>query len=482
MNEPHFLVIPVDSRPVCYDQVADLAAIAGLHVAMPPRNLFGVLKTPADHDSMLQWWTQYLALNPQSAMILALDTLTYGGLIPSRVNTESAEVLRSRLQGYLSQLREGHRPRYAFSSILRIPNYNNAEEEPDYWAEYGSLLYQFSEETHLQKTMPDHLFNKIPGRCIEDFMSRRQKNFGLNKELLNRVETKELDYLIYCQDDTGPYGLNVQEAEYFKSNIQKRRLQSKIIVQTGADEAALILLARSLWQAEKKPLKIYPWFFPEHGKKVMAKFDGMPIANVVQRQITTLGGVMCLNPQDADLVFIINCPMEKMGDHCTQEPIIHDRTVPMRLVEALKPLLPTQNVAIADVVYANGADSFLLNACLEAGLPMDRLAAYAGWNTPGNTIGCALAMGSVAVWAQRYDRLNDEARRRLLMKRLLDDWIYQSDVRLKLRRKFPELPPESELNTEMQEGMERLLPMFRLNQMPSFSFPCNRLFEIAVNL
>lgn len=484
MPDRPFLVMPLDARPVCYDQVLDLARIGGVSVALPPPELLGVLKRPAPFEPLQQWWLETLQTLGKASLILSLDTLAYGGLIAGRVNTEPLETLQARAESFLKPLGGTQRPRYGFSSILRIPDYDNAEEEPDYWATYGRTLYQFSVETHRQGSMPADMFNKIPGDVLQDFLSRREKNFNLNQHFLRLLQKSSLDYLVYCQDDTGPYGMNVKEAEFLRNTLTKKSLTSQAYVQTGADEVALTLLAKGLWAKEPKPLKVFPWYVPEHGKKVMAKFDGMPVGQVVQRQLQTLGAVTCLSPTDADLVLLVNAPSDKMGDHCApQAGLVRPKEAVAELVNTLKTWLPKKNVAMADVVSANGSDPATTEAMLNAGLPVAQLAGYAGWNTPGNAIGTALAMGAVVTWAQRHGRLDESARQALLLKRFLDDWYYQAHVRMQLKKASPILPSASGLQQAMQPGIDTLKPLFDMNHVaPRVTFPCNRFFEVTIQL
>ena len=136
--------IPLDSRPVCYDLPIRLAESAGIELDMPAKNLLGHLKTPANFPALKRWMKNHLfELAP---IVVALDTLAYGGLIPSRLGNELEDELQKRIDLFFHSAQS---PRvFAFSSIMRIPNYNLAEEEPDYWSEYGQALYQYSVEHH----------------------------------------------------------------------------------------------------------------------------------------------------------------------------------------------------------------------------------------------------------------------------------------------------------------------------------------------
>jgi len=469
---------------VCYDFTAQLANLAGVSIVMPEPGLLGVLKKPAPFAAFWTWWQETLTQYPKSPMILALDTLAYGGLIASRVNPEPLQVLEGRVADFMSKVQETQRPRYGFSSILRIPNYNNAEEEPDYWEMYGRLLYEFSEKTHRDRNVATHVAEKIPDAILGDFLGRRQKNFGLNKRYLDFLKNRTLDYLVYCQDDTGQYGMNVKEADILSEQCAESNLQGVSMVQTGADEVALTLLSRTLWQAEGKPLKVYPWYFPGHAKKTVALFDGVPIGQVVQRQIQTAGGMPCLTPEDADVVLVVHGPTDQMGDHCSPRKTLKDPRYRPEMLAMLKEWIPKKAVVLADVAFANGADPDLMAHCQQEKVPLGQLAGFAAWNTPGNTIGSALAMGSVAFWAMQKGSFNAVAHRTLLRTRFLDDWIYQVEVRTALRRAFQNAMPEtSVLNEQMAEGVARVDALIGCVgwPVPQFSFPCGRLFEVAVH-
>jgi hypothetical protein len=114
---------------------------------------------------------------------------------------------------------------------------------------------------------------------------------------------------------------------------------------------------------------------------------------------------------------------------------------------------------------------------------LGELLGYAAWNTPGNTIGTTLAMGAVSVWAKRHGCLDDTARKTLLFKRLLDDWVYQSEIRFKFRQAYTECPADTVLQEAMQPSVGKLTSLLGLEHLkPTFSFPCNRMFEIQVSV
>ena len=88
--------IPIDNRPVCYNLAKDIAAMdKDIELLIPPREYLGDLIKPADIDKLFYW------INNQpvcESVILSLDTLAYGGLIPSRRSKDSFETIKSRIE------------------------------------------------------------------------------------------------------------------------------------------------------------------------------------------------------------------------------------------------------------------------------------------------------------------------------------------------------------------------------------------------
>jgi hypothetical protein len=88
-------ILPLDDRPVNYDYPRLLAAIAGLQVELPPRAWLGNPWRAAQHEQLIDWLRQ--TAPTADGLIVAVDTLAYGGLIPSRSNPDSFEQAARRL-------------------------------------------------------------------------------------------------------------------------------------------------------------------------------------------------------------------------------------------------------------------------------------------------------------------------------------------------------------------------------------------------
>ena len=481
-SHKRLFLIPLDSRPVCYDMPRRLAAVAGLELCMPSPALLGQLKTPANFKTLTRWVKNHLFEN--DPLIVALDTIAYGGLIPSRVNEEPLPMLQGRLDSFFGMIKTD--ACFGFSSILRIPNYNFDEEEPEYWNRYGKQLYAYSAELH----ECGHASSAgLPESVLYDFLARREKNMALNERHMDVLAEGKLDYLTYCQDDTGAYGLNVQEAEHLAAQIKKRKLANVAHIQTGADEVAACMLARWMVLQRPEPVKVYAFYSAETGRKLVAKFDGLPIETVVERAVKSCGAVLVKKAADADLWLMIHTPDERQGDHCSQEPAHTNPEQLDAVVQVLdQSLSQGKPFSIADVAYANGGDPRLMEKILTRFEDLTGLYGYAGWNTPGNAIGTAVAMGLIRLMAEENKTFDAAAFCKLMLIRLADDWLYQADVRYGVRRgmngsALKGEPDEKLLNVLMADGLFLLKSRLGLeNQSVQCHYPCKRTFEVEIGI
>ena len=117
-------LIPIDNRPVCYSLIKNICAIdQDIDLYIPPKDLLGGLKKSANIEALFDWLYH---LPYMDAMIISLDTLAYGGLIPSRRITDSFDEIKNRIRRLVPII--AGKKVYAFSSIMRISN-NNCNEE-----------------------------------------------------------------------------------------------------------------------------------------------------------------------------------------------------------------------------------------------------------------------------------------------------------------------------------------------------------------
>ena len=108
--------IPIDNRPVCYTLAKDIVSIdESIELFIPPREYLGGLNKVADIEKLLNWLS--LCPNPD-AMIISLDTIAYGGLIPSRRSNETLEQIKTRIERLKQILISKSTKVYCFCTFL----------------------------------------------------------------------------------------------------------------------------------------------------------------------------------------------------------------------------------------------------------------------------------------------------------------------------------------------------------------------------
>jgi len=436
--------LPIDNRPVCYTLPQDICAIdEGIELFLPERKFLGDLTKTADIENLLEW----LKSVPQSDVtILSLDTLVYGGLIPSRRSTETFDELKTRLGKIKQILQTKNSKIYAFSSIMRISNNNYNEEEKEYWSVYGKKIFEYSYKTH----KGEEFETDIPQEILDDYLNTRKRNFEVNKIYLEWQKEGFLDTLIFSKDDCAEYGFNVKEAQELENLGGKTK--------TGADEIPLTLLARAI----DKKIKIFVDFTEPEYKDIISNYEDVSIEKSVIGQLELGGFEAAKNEKDADLVLLVNNFVEKQG-----ELVMSWDTKPYDK----KLIIPDKPYAIADVRWANGGD----NAFVEQLLPKINLTnfyGYAGWNTSANTLGTILATIKLKWNAKKY---NENAFKNLQIIRLLDDWAYQANVRGQIKK-------PCDIKEIMQPYEKQLETVFDYKIQTEYSYPWDRKFEVEVSL
>lgn len=434
--------IPIDNRPVCYTLAKDICAIdGGIELFIPPREFLGGLDKVADIKKILKWLKSLPAVD---SIILPLDTVIYGGLIPSRRCSETFEELKLRTEELKAILLEKQAKVYAFSSIMRISNNNYNEEEKLYWSEYGKKIFEYSYAIHKGLRVQ----NDIPIEILDDYLKTRRRNFDINKIYLEWQKEGIFNTLIYSKDDCAEFGLNVMEAESLESMGGKTK--------TGADEIPLALLSRAI----QKNIKVYPVYTEPDFKNCVSNYEDVSIEKSVLSQLELGGFQIAESYNDADLILVVNNFIEKQGEHVMgwETKSFSEKFVP-----------PEKPYAIADVRFANGADNSFVEQLLPR-IDLNNFCGYAGWNTSANTLGSLLAGVKVKFKALQY---NEESFKKLQIIRFLDDWAYQANVRGKIESPCC-------IKELMQPYEQRLSQIFGLDINAVYTYPWNRKFEVEI--
>ena len=460
-------VIPIDNRPICYNLIEDiLAQDTDIELFLPKRNLLGGLTTCADIEGIYD----FLQNLPQvDILVISLDTIAYGGLVSSRRCPEDFSTIKNRILKFKNIISQKASCVYAFSSIMRISNNNINEEEKDYWAQWGKRIFEFSYYQHKSRKEKSYncVYNQIPEDILNDYLDTRKRNFEINKLYLDWLEDKTLDTLVFSKDDTGQYGLNVEEAEFLADEIKKRNVNA--FVKTGADEIPLTLITRALCKNEN--VKIKPrYIYPEQTDKI-SRYEDISIKECTEGQLNLAG---CEISDKCDLELIVNNFEIEQGDYVLGEH-----------VNCLKkPLnLPDRAYFIADTANANGADLGLVEELIKEKLD-PYLYGFCAYNTSANTLGCAIFSAVTKFLAKKNNTYDDIAFKKLMFIRLMDDWAYQANIRKYVRESAPDfLEALNEKTQNLKEYENKIANYLDFDYNDTcYSLPWNRSFEVEINV
>ena len=439
-------LIPIDNRPVCYTLPEITSKIDDdFELYLPDRKYLGDLKYQADIENLFKWLSDLPQID---GLVISLDTLAYGGLIPSRRCPETFEQIQERILKLKDILISKKCKIYAFSSIMRISNNNYNDEEKEYWSKYGTEIFKYSYNTHKfgksQKT-------NVPEEILEDYISTRKRNFEINKTYLKWQKEGLIDTLVFSKDDCAEFGFNVQEAE----ELENLGAYTK----TGADEIPLSLLSRMI----SGKIKVCPIFLEPEYKHLLSNYEDVSIEKSVLGQLE-LAGCEISSQNDADILLIVNNFKKNQGE-------IVMKIETESFAKDFK--LPDKPYMIADVRFANGADNNFVDELLFNNKLNDKtFYGYSAWNTSANTLGSLIYGAKVKFFANKY---NPKAFNRLQITRFLDDWAYQANVRQQLTN-----PDEEILNEKMQEFEKKLSDVIMQSIDVKYSFPWERLFEVEI--
>ena len=436
--------IPIDNRPVCYNLAEQICAVDdNIKLFLPDRELLGGLLKIADVEGIFDWLEN---LHATDAVIMCLDTIAYGGLIPSRRSTDTFDEVKARIDRLKAILNKKNAKIYAFSSIMRISNNNINEEEKDYWNIWGKKIFNYSFCMDKYGTICK---KEVPDEILDDYLATRKRNFEINKIYLELQKQGFFETLVFSKDDCAQYGFNVQEAK------ELEKLGG--FVKTGADEIPLTLLARAV----AKQLKISLQFSEPEFKNLISNYEDVSVEKSVIGQIELAGCKIC-EPEDADILLYVNNFKNNQG-----EIVMKQET------ECFKGVwkIPDKPYMIADVRFANGADNGFVKELFKSDFDKN-FYGYSAWNTTANSLGSLICAAKIKFFAKHY---NDDEFKKLQTIRFLDDWAYQANVRQKLEQTDTGLLKEKMKPFE-NIVFEKMGKKYDVN----YEFPWNRLFEVEI--
>ncbi len=432
--------VPIDNRPVCYTLPKMIAEIdKDIQLFLPEREFLGDLTKHANVVEILNWLEKLPELD---AIVISLDMVAYGGLIPSRRCPETFEEIKSRIELLKTVLKSKNAKIYAFSSIMRISNNNVNEEEKEYWSKWGKKIFNYSYCTHKYGAVCK---KEVPDEILDDYLITRRRNFEINKIYLDWQKEGLFDTLVFSKDDCAEYGFNVQEAQALE-NLGG-------FVKTGADEIPLSLLSRAV----QGDIKIAPVFLEPDFKNLVSNYEDVSVEKSVLNQIE-LAGCTVATIENADILLYVNNFKDKQG-----EIVMGVSTEPF--AGMWKP--PEKPFMIADVRFANGADNELVK---QFNIFDEKFYGYSAWNTTANSLGSLICAAKIKFLALKYD---ETAFKKLETIRFLDDWAYQANIR-------QEKPDLNILPSLMKPYENKISELIGKTFSLSYNYPWNRFFEVEI--
>ncbi|WP_139892519.1 DUF4127 family protein [Bacillus sp. D386] len=397
--------IPLDERPCNYSFPSLLTEQTDVNIVKPSSSMMGDKKVPGNTEKIWEWLFE--EARDADGLILSLDTLLYGGIIPSRLHQLTLDEIRTSLLrlGRLKEINPDVKL-YAFNLIMRCPKYSSSDEEPDYYADWGSEIFQYGRLQHLisanlaseeDQQQYENLRLQLPQEVVDDYLTRRKINVEVNKLVLGYVNNGIIDFLVIPQDDSAPYGWTALDQQVVRGAIASHHLELDVYMYPGADEVGCTLLARMLNSFKKKRPIVYPVFSSIQGPSVIPLYEDRPLMETLKYQILAAGGLLTSDSTLADFVLFVNTPVEPMMEAAYQDNLSTKYQVNRNLIDFVEQLEYTVNerniqCVVADVAFANGADLGLLTLLKRKKL-LFKLAGYAGWNTSSNTLGTCITQG-----------------------------------------------------------------------------------------
>lgn len=432
----NLLYLPLDERFTTRELFLSNAQITPFHILTPNDSILPHKKNLPEIKTLLDWTQKTAKISDVG--IISAEMLLYGGLLGSRISLDSVADVQERLQILVKIHRENPNLRLLVSStVTRIPAYPSSEEEPDYYAKYGREIFQFSYYSHryeklknpLDKISANNFKNQIPQDVLDDFLTRRERNLIINKELIKLVEKNVIERLVITLDDNSEYGFSKKEAEELEKLAAP--FNDRIAVYPGADEAQLTLLSNLV--ARDKPVSIYPVYRFPQAKNLIPAFEGVPLEESVRGQIRAAGGSVENDLSKAECILYVNNFEDKETfppKNITELPAAVE-TFEQWLKHSAITTIRDKILILADNRFYNGADTELIAAIFKSKINPEQIA-YAGWNTSGNTLGSAISLG-VLRRKMKPNANNFLHFKKLLFARFIEDWVYMTIGRNQVR-------------------------------------------------
>jgi len=429
------LLVPLDSRPAAGQFAQVIGRMGGAEVRMPPYDALGRFTSAGRPDEILDWIEQQAALGIRSVVVSA-DMVAYGGLIASRVNETNLDVAKRRIER-LTRLKADYPDLkiYVFSSIMRLAP--TATSTTASWRMNLARLVELQDQAARQKSAElagkvQRLTTMVPAAEIAKYKATRKRNHDLQLHLLQLVKSGGIDYLILGQDDAKEFGPHIGERNTLQAVTAKSGLEAKVFFCEGIDQHSNVLVSRAVLKQNGWIPRVKVVYSDPASADTIAYYESRPIRKSLEAHIFASGARPVNATGESDYTLYVNTPNPRPGSF---------KVFTQLLAQEIDKRAP---VAVADInLGASGVpDQELFNVVTKQDRP-EKLLAYAGWNTAGNTLGTAIPAASMAQLARRLypESLDLElARVEFLLHRFVNDFAYHRYTRPAAYQLIDELP------------------------------------------
>lgn len=430
VSNTKILLIPLDDRPPCLQFTQKMGLIGNAEVIAPPKDLLGSFTIPGQSDKIISW-LQKQDLKSFDAAVISIDMIAYGGLVASRVyNVKYEEALRRMEIMQTIRKMAPKLPVYAQSVIMRLAPTGDGKNESyrANLADWAEISVATDEESKLKTAK---LVQQIPAKALSNYKQSRQRNLAINLKAIDFVKSGVINYLILSQDDAKPKGIHVADREKLIATVKQLNLSNKILVQPGADEISMLLLARALNKRYNYSPKIKAIYSSEELSNKAMPFEDRPLRQTVSYDIEAVGAKEVEDIEQADLLFYVYASRFEAGRAKT-------------FADEIEAKINKGNaVLVADIDPrgdVQGGDTAFSMELLHRNL-FPKLYSYASWNTAGNTIGTTLPQGVIFALSQaKFSKSPQKLKNNIRLAeewftfhRVLDDYYYHNLVRAKAK-------------------------------------------------
>lgn len=476
--------LPLDSRPCTYDFPVQLARQAGAQVVLPPEGFLADYMDVSDTQRNLQWLKETA---PQcDALVISVEQLLHGGLIPSRKARMTLDAQLALLQEIWQIKKKSPWLRIFLSTVLMRTSISTLSEQTRVWwekvNEYSQLRYRVLSGTDEKTQQKYHqLEEEIPQNVLKSFLTAREVNHKINRACIQLVATNVVEELLILQEDCAPEGIHWLEQRVLLEDIEKNRLHDRVFLFNGTDEAGAELMQRAI-RPEGTCVEVV-WLATQ--TDFVARYEDRPFSVNLNGHMKALNIRQC---QGSDNVLCILPPKQQQGEVTqprTGDSCDYTGDELKQICEKMAELTRQgKHCYLLDLDFANGGNTMLLDTLCQY-MPVSQLWGYAAWNTASNSLGTLLAQ----ILASRNNTAENQA---FTAERILDDAIYQTLVRSEVTKRLQESGEDSYQIRDTYRAEQFLTESFRVQrpflerifggEVPEFEVRLrwNRVFEAAI--